>query len=47
MATAVGVTLYFVGAVVSHLRVKDYALAHGGGPRPGRGGRALVLRATA
>ncbi|KOU69598.1 hypothetical protein ADK61_37405 [Streptomyces sp. XY66] len=27
VAAAVGVTLYFVGAVVSHLRVKDYELA--------------------
>ncbi|GAA2642320.1 MULTISPECIES: DoxX family protein [Streptomyces] len=27
VAAAVGVTLYFVGAVISHLRVKDYELA--------------------
>ncbi|WP_324610401.1 MULTISPECIES: DoxX family protein [unclassified Streptomyces] len=27
VAAAVGVTLYFVGAVVSHLRVKDYEFA--------------------
>ncbi|MCJ1677427.1 DoxX family protein [Streptomyces sp. APSN-46.1] len=27
IAAAVGVTLYFVGAVISHLRVKDYELA--------------------
>lgn len=27
VAAATGVTLYFVGAVISHLRVKDYELA--------------------
>ncbi|MFJ6781141.1 DoxX family protein [Streptomyces yangpuensis] len=27
VAAAVGVTLYFTGAVISHLRVKDYELA--------------------
>ncbi|MFG2875804.1 DoxX family protein [Streptomyces sp. NPDC048337] len=27
VAAAIGVTLYFVGAVISHLRVKDYELA--------------------
>ncbi|MFD3542511.1 DoxX family protein [Streptomyces sp. NPDC058662] len=27
VAAAVGVTLYFIGAVISHLRVKDYELA--------------------
>ncbi len=27
VAAAVGLVLYFIGAVVSHLRVKDYALA--------------------
>ncbi|MEV0986599.1 DoxX family protein [Streptomyces sp. NPDC049949] len=27
VAAAVGVTLYFVGAVISHLRVKDFELA--------------------
>ncbi|MEC4573533.1 DoxX family protein [Streptomyces sp. CMAA1738] len=27
VAAAVGVTLYFIGAAVSHLRVKDYDLA--------------------
>lgn len=27
IAAAVGVTLYFIGAVASHLRVKDYELA--------------------
>ncbi|MFG2339126.1 DoxX family protein [Streptomyces yangpuensis] len=27
VAAAVGVTLYFAGAVISHLRVKDYELA--------------------
>nr|WSX54699.1 DoxX family protein [Streptomyces sp. NBC_00974] len=27
IAAAVGVTLYFVGAVVAHLRAKDYELA--------------------
>ncbi|WP_229875220.1 DoxX family protein [Streptomyces nojiriensis] len=27
VAAAAGVTLYFVGAVISHLRVKDYELA--------------------
>ncbi|MFF4451356.1 DoxX family protein [Streptomyces goshikiensis] len=27
VAAAIGVTLYFVGAVVSHLRVKDFDLA--------------------
>ncbi|MFF3210975.1 DoxX family protein [Streptomyces sp. NPDC002886] len=27
IAAAVGVTLYFIGAVVFHLRAKDYALA--------------------
>ncbi len=27
IAAAAGVTLYFIGAVVSHLRVKDYELA--------------------
>ncbi|MGI5449656.1 DoxX family protein [Streptomyces sp. CA-243310] len=27
VAAAAGVTLYFIGAVVSHLRVKDYDLA--------------------
>lgn len=27
IAAATGVTLYFIGAVVSHLRVKDYELA--------------------
>ncbi|MFF1557235.1 DoxX family protein [Streptomyces sp. NPDC058279] len=46
VAAAVGVTLYFIGAVVSHLRVKDYALA------PAAvlalvAAAALVLRATA
>lgn len=39
VAAAVGVTLYFVGAVISHLRVKDYDLAPHGRPHPGRGGR--------
>lgn len=27
VAAAVGVTLYFIGAVISHLRVKDFELA--------------------
>ncbi|MCX5608054.1 DoxX family protein [Streptomyces sp. NBC_00047] len=27
IAAAIGVTLYFIGAVISHLRVKDYELA--------------------
>ncbi|MFE2286985.1 DoxX family protein [Streptomyces sp. NPDC059443] len=27
IAAAIGVTLYFVGAVIAHLRVKDYELA--------------------
>ncbi|MGW9074585.1 DoxX family protein [Streptomyces yangpuensis] len=27
VAAAVGVTLYFIGAVISHLRVRDYELA--------------------
>lgn len=27
IAAATGVTLYFIGAVISHLRVKDYELA--------------------
>ncbi|MEU3060287.1 DoxX family protein [Streptomyces subrutilus] len=27
VAAAVGVTLYFIGAVISHVRVKDYELA--------------------
>ncbi|MFD4870398.1 DoxX family protein [Streptomyces sp. NPDC058412] len=27
VAAAIGVTLYFIGAVISHLRVKDYDLA--------------------
>ncbi|GHE54233.1 DoxX family protein [Streptomyces vinaceus] len=27
VAAAIGVTLYFVGAVISHLRVKDFELA--------------------
>ncbi len=27
IAAAVGVTLYFIGAVIAHLRVKDYELA--------------------
>lgn len=27
VAAAVGVTLYFIGAVIAHLRVKDYELA--------------------
>ena len=27
VAAAAGVTLYFIGAVISHLRVKDYELA--------------------
>lgn len=27
IAAAIGVTLYFLGAVIAHLRVKDYALA--------------------
>ncbi|MFD9727992.1 DoxX family protein [Streptomyces sp. NPDC059072] len=27
VAAAIGVTLYFIGAVVAHLRVKDYELA--------------------
>ncbi|MFD3324698.1 DoxX family protein [Streptomyces sp. NPDC058701] len=27
VAAAVGVTLYFIGAVIAHLRVKDYAFA--------------------
>nr|WP_107438781.1 DoxX family protein [Streptomyces roseus] len=27
VAASVGVTLYFVGAVISHLRVKDFDLA--------------------
>ncbi|MGW8881943.1 DoxX family protein [Streptomyces mirabilis] len=27
MAAAVGLVLYFVGAVIAHLRAKDYAVA--------------------
>ncbi|MGW6411404.1 DoxX family protein [Streptomyces vinaceus] len=27
VAAAIGVTLYFIGAVISHLRVKDFELA--------------------
>ncbi|WP_330296313.1 DoxX family protein [Streptomyces sp. NBC_00503] len=27
VAAAIGVTLYFIGAVIAHLRVKDYELA--------------------
>ncbi|MFD3806317.1 DoxX family protein [Streptomyces sp. NPDC058611] len=46
IAAAVGVTLYFIGAVIAHLRVKDYELA------PAAiltlvAAAALVLRVTA
>ncbi|MFE9466164.1 DoxX family protein [Streptomyces virginiae] len=31
VAAAAGVTLYFIGTVISHLRVKDYELAPAAG----------------
>ncbi|WP_030840988.1 DoxX family protein [Streptomyces sp. NRRL F-4474] len=46
VAAAIGVTLYFVGAVASHLRVKDYELAPAA-VLAAVAAAALVLRALA
>ncbi|MGR4879129.1 DoxX family protein [Streptomyces sp. LARHCF249] len=43
IAAATGVTLYFIGAVISHLRVKDYELAPAAALAV-IGAAALVLR---
>lgn len=46
IAAGIGVVLYFVGAVIAHVRVKDYAGAAAPAPLLVVAAAALVLRAA-